>query len=338
VSMPIQPVSIVVPTYNRAHLIGRALRSALSQCGRDDEIIVVDDASTDGTDDVVAGFPGVRYERIGHGGAGKARNAGIALARHPLIGFLDSDDEFLPGTLACKRALMGARPDLVFCFSNFSGQPADGPLETGCLHYWSRDTRDWAEILAPGTPLARLVPQGCATDPLVHIGSIYRAEMARSYIAANTVVVNRALAGDALRFPEDLPTYEDWECFGRVAGRGPCAYIAFDSAIQHSHRGPRLTDAPTEIQARTRLTLLDRVWGRDAAFLAAHGDEYARVCTEQRLLAAKALLLAGRQDHARAFLCDVAGGPAWARLARHVPVPAVLLKAWSATRRRARRD
>jgi glycosyltransferase involved in cell wall biosynthesis len=336
--MPRQSVSIVVPTYNRAHLIGRALRSALGQCGRDDEIIVVDDASSDGTEGVVAGFPGVRYERIGHGGAGRARNTGIALARHPLVGFLDSDDEFVPGTLECKRALMSARPDLVFCFSNFSGQPADGPLESGCLFYWSRDTRDWADILVPGTPLSRLVPHACASDPLVHIGSIYRAEMAHSYIAANTVIVNRALAGDALRFPEDLPTYEDWECFGRVARRGPCAYVAFDSAIQHSHGGPRLTDAATEIQVRTRLTLLERVWGGDADFLAAHASEYGRVCAEQRLVGAKVLLLAGRQAEARAWLREVPGGPVWARLARHVPIPDLALKAWIAARRRARRD
>ena len=331
--MPALPISIVVPTYNRAHLVGRALRSALGECEPGDEIIVVDDASTDGTDRVVREFPGVRYEPIVHGGAGRARNAGVALARHPLVAFLDSDDEFLPGTLACKRALMSARADLVFCFSNFSGQPLDGPLETGCLFYWSHDHRDWSEILAPGRPLSQLVPQSCGRDPLVYIGSLYHTEMTNSYVAVNTVIVNRALAGDALRFPEDLPTYEDWECFGRVAGQGPCAYLAFDSAIQHGHAGPRLTDATTEVQISTRLTILDRVWGRDETFLARHGADFARVCAEQRLLGAKVLLLAGRQAEARAFLRDVPGGPLWARLARRLPVPPVTMTIWRAVRR-----
>jgi len=326
-------ISIVVPTFNRARFIARALRSVVSQLGPRDEVIVVDDASTDATEDVVAGFPEVRYERIAHGGAGRARNAGIRLARNPLVGFLDSDDEYLPGALACKRALMSARPDLVFSFSNFSGQPLDGPLEEGCVVYWSEDRRDWSEILAPGIPLSQIVPGACGRDPLVHIGSMYAAEMAASYIAANTIIVNRALAGDALAYSEDLPIYEDWECFGRLAGRGPAAFLAFDSAIQYSHTGPRLTDAGTEMLVRARLTVLDRVWGQDAAFLAKHADSFARVCEAQRLLGAKAMLRAGRQAEARAYLRDVRGGPAWARLARHLPIPALVLSLWSAARR-----
>jgi hypothetical protein len=331
------PISIVVPTYNRAHLIARALSSAVSQCDGADDIIVVDDASSDDTARVVAGFPGVRYDRIDHGGAGRARNRGVELARHRLVAFLDSDDQFLPGTLACRRALMGARPDLVFCFSNFSGQWDNGPVEPGCLIHWNDDDRDWSEILAPGTPLSSLAPsRGCTVDPMVHVGSMYHAEMRRSYIAANTVVVNRDRAGDALRFPEDLPTYEDWECFGRLAGTGLCAYLAFDSAVQHVHGGPRLTDAAHEVSIRARLALLERVWGQDQAFLAAHQEDYDSVCAEQRLNGAKLLLRAGRQADARALLRRVRGGPLWARLARHIPVPALALKAWSAAKNRRR--
>jgi hypothetical protein len=329
------PVSIIVPTYNRARLIARALSSAAGQCEGDDEIIVVDDASSDDTARVVAGFPGVRYERIDHGGAGRARNRGVELARHRLVAFLDSDDEFLPGTLTCRRALMGARPDLVFCFSNFSGQWDDGPVEPGCLIQWNDDDRAWSEILAPGAPLSGLVPsRGCAVDPMVHVGSMYHAEMRRSYIAANTVMVNRDRAGDALRFPEDLPTYEDWECFGRLAGTGLCAYLACDLAVQHVHGGPRLTDAAVEVSIRARLALLERVWGQDQAFLAVHRDDYDRVCAEQRLIGAKLLLRAGRQADARALLRRVRGGPWWARIARHVPVPALAVKAWSAAQNR----
>ncbi len=313
-------ISIVVPTYNRAHLIARALRSAVKECRPDDEIIVVDDNSSDNTKEVVATFAGVRYERISHGGAGKARNVGVSLARHPFVGFLDSDDEFLPGTLECKRALISARPDLVFCFSNFAGKHADTPMESGCVIYWSGDRRGWDEILAPGIPFSRIVPQACAANPMVHIGSMYRTEMAGSYIAANTVIINRELAGDAFRFPEDLPTYEDWECFGRVAGRGPCAFLAYDSAVQHVHNEPRLTNASREAEFRTRLKVLERVWGSDPAFLAEHAEDYQRVCDGQRLLGAKLMLRAGRQAEARALLREVHGGPLWAKLARYLPI------------------
>jgi hypothetical protein len=330
--MRLVPITIVVPTYNRAHLLGRALRSIVEQREEGDEIVVVDDGSTDDTERVVASCSGVRYERVAHGGAGKARNAGVSMARHGMVGFLDSDDELIPGTLACKRALMSARPDVVFCFSNFSGQPVDGPLKAGCVIDWSHDFRDWSDILAPGVPLSNLAPQSCAFDPLVHVGSMYRALMTAGYVSVNTAMVNRSVAGDALVFPEDVPTYEDWECFGRLAGRGPCAFLAFDSAIQHGHQGSRLTDASALVRVRSRLTILERVWGRDPAFLARHGDEFARVCAAQRLLGAKLMLLAGRQADARAFLKDVPGGPLWARIARRVSVPALVFRMWKAAR------
>jgi glycosyltransferase involved in cell wall biosynthesis len=334
--MLLAPISIVVPTYNRAHLITRALRSVVNECSPDDQIIVVDDGSTDDTERVVAGFQNVRYEKIAHGGAGRARNAGVALAHNRLVGFLDSDDEFLPGTLACKRALMSTRRDLVFCFSDFSGKHVGKPLEPGCLVYWSHDPRSWDEILAPGTPLSGIAANACGADPLVHIGSMYRAEMASSYIAANTVIVNRELAGDALLFPEDLPTYEDWECFGRVTARGPCAFIAFDSAIQHVHGEPRLTDATKEVEFKTRLKVLERVWGTDRAFLSLWANEYERVCNQQRLIGAKLMLRAGRQSEARTLLQDLSGGPLWARLARYCPVPRFAIRLMGIARRGSR--
>jgi len=325
-----RPLSIVVPTYNRASLIGRALTSVQPDLLPGDQVVVVDDASTDHTPDIVKAFPFAEYVRIPHGGAGRARNAGVSHARHHMVAFLDSDDEFIPGTLGCKRALMDARRDLVFCFSNFSGQPEHGPRVPARVVDWSGDPRPWDEILAPGQPLSTLVADPCAVDPRVHIGSMYRQEMTAGYIAINTVIVSRELAGDAMRFPEDLPTYEDWECFGRLSGRGPCAFLAFDSAIQHGHSQPRLTDAAMEVRVSARLALLGRVWGSDASFLATYADDYSRTCDGQRLLGAKILILQGRLPEARAYLAAVRGGPIWARAARQVPIPSVALKTFRA--------
>lgn len=126
-------VSVVIPTYNRGHLIARALRSALAECNEGDEIIVVDDASTDNAAEVVARFPRVTYLKAEHGGAGRARNLGIQFSKHPLVSFLDSDDEWLPGGLMLKCALLQARPELVLCFSNFAGTVRDGTLHHGAL-------------------------------------------------------------------------------------------------------------------------------------------------------------------------------------------------------------
>ncbi len=85
--------SVVIPTYNRARLIERALRCVVEQSVHPAEIIVVDDGSTDQTADVVAGFgPAVKYLQQQHGGPSRARNHGVANATGEWIAFLDSDD------------------------------------------------------------------------------------------------------------------------------------------------------------------------------------------------------------------------------------------------------
>ncbi|HKQ75658.1 MAG TPA: glycosyltransferase family 2 protein, partial [Blastocatellia bacterium] len=87
------PVSVVIPTYNRAKHIVRSLRSVLAAIAPGDEVIVVDDGSTDNTREALEPYRDrIRYVMGPHRGAGAARNCGIAEARHPLVAFNDSDD------------------------------------------------------------------------------------------------------------------------------------------------------------------------------------------------------------------------------------------------------
>ncbi|ELY53472.1 glycosyl transferase family protein [Natronococcus amylolyticus DSM 10524] len=89
-------VSIVIPTYNRASVVGRAIDSALAQTADDLEVIVVDDGSTDGTDAVLDSCDDDRLEVLetgSNGGANAARNRGIERATGEFVSFLDSDDE-----------------------------------------------------------------------------------------------------------------------------------------------------------------------------------------------------------------------------------------------------
>lgn len=92
-------VSVIIPTYNRADLVRRAIQSVLDQTYKNLEVIVVDDASTDDTEEIVKGFSdqGIHYFRHEQNkGGGAARNTGIKASRGEYIAFLDSDCEWLP--------------------------------------------------------------------------------------------------------------------------------------------------------------------------------------------------------------------------------------------------
>lgn len=112
-------VSAIIPTFNRRDLLLRAIGSVLAQTHAVDEIIVVDDGSTDGTERALAQRYGdqVRYVWQANAGVSAARNHGMSLARGRYLALLDSDDEWLPEKTARQLELLKARPDfgMVLC-------------------------------------------------------------------------------------------------------------------------------------------------------------------------------------------------------------------------------
>ncbi len=112
-NLDIPMVSVIVPTYNRAHLLGRALQSILKQTYKDFEVIVVDDGSTDNTMDVVRFFRALKINYIKHSenkGEPAARNTGVKAARGEYVAFLDSDDEWLPEKLEKEMDVFKKEP------------------------------------------------------------------------------------------------------------------------------------------------------------------------------------------------------------------------------------
>jgi len=316
-------VSTILPTYNRANILGRAIESVLVQQEKDDELIVIDDGSTDNTREVAAKYGDqIKYVRTANQGAGKARNLGLKIAQNDLLAFLDSDDEWMPGKLKLQRAFMEACPDVIFCFSDLAYSGPDGQTDRFTLKNWYKGWPHLNEILAligKYSDFAEL-PEN-TEDFDCFKGSLYVAELSANYVNVNTLMAHRKGMANDVYFAEDLPTYEDWEFFGRLARQGQTAFLQCETAWQHGHHGPRLTDAGRLKMAEARIKIIERVWGNDADFLKNHHKLYKNILSSQYLIAAHRLIASGRSKEARAMLHKAGSAPYSYRLLAALPGP-----------------
>jgi glycosyltransferase involved in cell wall biosynthesis len=112
-------VSVIVPVYNCRRYLGEAIDSVLRQTYKPVELIVVDDASDDGSADVAGSYgAAVRYASQPRSGGGAARNRGVELARGEFLAFLDADDRFLPDKLHRQMKTLGSDGDLDMVFGH----------------------------------------------------------------------------------------------------------------------------------------------------------------------------------------------------------------------------
>jgi len=111
-------VSVIIPTYNRAYVVHKAIESVLAQTYRNIEIIVVNDGSEDNTDQVIGNYKQIIYVKKQHGGQSEARNAGLAIAKGKYIASLDSDDVWKENYLSTAMGYI-AQYNLDMFFSNW---------------------------------------------------------------------------------------------------------------------------------------------------------------------------------------------------------------------------
>lgn len=135
-------VSVIMPSYNHARYIGRAAESVLGQTAGDLELIVVDNHSTDGTDEVLAAIkdPRLRVVKIANGGIiAASRNLGLKNAAGEFAAFIDSDDIWLPEKLERQLEALRAAPGAVLAYSRFKTLTGDAaseeifPRPAGCV-------------------------------------------------------------------------------------------------------------------------------------------------------------------------------------------------------------
>ncbi len=198
-------VSVIIPTCNRAPLLGRALASVLGQSRPPDEVIVVDDGSSDETPALMAQrFPGVLYLRQENRGVSAARNRGIRQASSQWLAFLDSDDEWLPRKLERQLALLAAEPQWHIIHND---------------EIWIRRGRRV-------NPMKKHAKQG---------GWIFARCLPLCVISPSAVMIRRSVFASVGLFDESLPACEDYELWLRICCRYPVAYV--DEALTVKHGG-----------------------------------------------------------------------------------------------------
>lgn len=209
--------SVVVPTFNCASLLPDALGSAAAQQEVALEITVVDDASTDDTERVVAASgPGIRYLRHARNvGVCVTRNAGIRASSERIILLLDADDWWAPSKAVEQLSLLARRPDIDFVFSDFEHVDPSGarrrPWRVGILERM----RNVGVTLEEMEDETYLLSNGAAEALVRH----------KSFIHPSTVAVRRALFDRVGLFDETIRSAEDLDLWIRCALAGRMAYI-----------------------------------------------------------------------------------------------------------------
>lgn len=122
-------VSVIVPTYNRVGLLEDAIASVVRQQDVNVELIIIDDGSTDGTDDLLSKYSSrLLYMRQCHEGPGSARNAGLRRASGRAVVFLDSDDVLLDGALGAQLQALDGSPELSCLYGRWRTSQLDGTV------------------------------------------------------------------------------------------------------------------------------------------------------------------------------------------------------------------
>ena len=203
-------VSVIIPTFNRLDSLPRAIESVLSQTKTAEELIVVDDGSTDGTGNwVKETYPDVILIQQANQGVSAARNAGIRRATTEWIAFLDSDDVWLPTKLAKQLLVLDATPDYKICHTEerwiYNGQ--ERPV---------------------------------ATPYKKQAGWIFEACLPVCAISPSTVLIHRNVFDQVGLFDESLPACEDYDLWLRVTSRMPVLLIDVPLIEKHGGRDDQL--------------------------------------------------------------------------------------------------
>ncbi len=223
-------ISVVIPTFNRAHCLREAIDSVLLQQYAPIELIVVDDGSTDDTPALLAAY-GSRLTviRQANSGVSAARNAGIRAASGNLIAFLDSDDRWLPEKAACQAVFFQRHPEAMICQTE---------------EIWIRNG-------------IRVNPRRVHRKPS---GWIFIPSLALCLVSPSAVMMRRELFDAIGWFDESLPACEDYDLWLRTSLHYPIHCIDRPLIVKRGGHGDQLSAMPglDRFRIQAIVNILDR--------------------------------------------------------------------------------
>ena len=213
-------ISVIIPTFNRAWTLKRAVDSALVQDYPHREIIVVDDGSTDGTRDLLAGYRDkIRVLVQENKGVSAARNLGIQESRGSFIALLDSDDAWETNKLSCQAAFFQSKPGAMICQTE---------------EIWIRNGK-------------RVNPKKKHKKPS---GMIFEPSLKLCLVSPSAVMIRKQLFGQKGMFNEGFPVCEDYDLWLRISHDTPVYLIDTPLTVKTGGHGDQLSAAHSQDKYR----------------------------------------------------------------------------------------
>lgn len=208
-------VSVIIPTYNRAWSLNRAINSVLAQDYKPIELIVVDDDSTDATAEMLSSYgETLKVIRQKNSGVSAARNRGINESTGSLVAFLDSDDYWLPKKLSTQVDFFSSHPEALICQTE---------------ELWIKNNR-------------RINPKKHHRKPS---GMIFSPSLHLCLISPSAVMIRKTLFEDVGLFDETLPACEDYDLWLRVTCRFPVFLINTPLIVKTGGHPDQLSAIPS---------------------------------------------------------------------------------------------
>ncbi len=217
-------VSVVIPTFNRAHTIERAVDSVLAQDYPSIEVIVVDDGSTDGTAVRMSRYgsdPRVRYFLFPNGGVCVARNRGLREVRGEFVAMLDSDDYWLPGKLSLQVPLLRADAEMSLVWTDMDAVDPDDRIVSknhlrkmySCFGYFSNLLELFEDRKETGN------------GTIYYVGHIAKALVLGNLVHTSTVLARADRVAQAGEYDQSLHPAEDQDFYYRLCKTGSSALV-----------------------------------------------------------------------------------------------------------------